>query len=154
MPIHLNHTVRQGTTQHSIFIVAHDTNGVPVRGVTAESNGIHAGFVRIGEPPTEIALTQGRTGAWVSGGFVEVDAALMPGVYQLDVPNEVTAAGATEALLTVQCTAATFDPVEFTLVAYDPQDARSLGLVQLEQRTRHDFLRRALPRFTEVESGI
>jgi hypothetical protein len=37
---------------------------------------------------TEITLaTQTVGGAWASGGFVEVDATNMPGVYRFDIPN-------------------------------------------------------------------
>lgn len=154
MPVHLSHTVRHGTSQRSIFVVASHSDGSPATGLNHRSTGIQAGYVRIGESAVGITLTQGHVGSWTEGGFVEVDEGLLPGVYQLDLPDRVMAEGSTEALVTVRGQEASFEPVDITMVAYDPQDARSLGLVQLDQSTRHDFLRRALPVFTEMELAI
>ena len=41
-----------------------------------------------------ISAVAGTLGTWVSGGFVEVDATNMPGVYQFCPPNVVFAQGA------------------------------------------------------------
>jgi hypothetical protein len=45
-------------------------------------------------------------------------------------------------------------PVDIHLVAYDPEDAERLGMVSLSSGKRHEFLRRALPRFTEMELAL
>ncbi|NNF64724.1 MAG: hypothetical protein HKN07_10750 [Acidimicrobiia bacterium] len=154
MPIHLSHTVRVGTTGRSIFMFGRDPSGRPATGVHAADSHVRAGYVRSGAEAIEISVVPGQLGRWSAGSFTEVNAQLMPGVYQFDVPDELMAEGATNALLTLQADSALFDPIEFTLVAYDPNDARALGLVQLQQSTRHDFLKRALPRFTEMDLAL
>jgi len=45
----------------------------------------------------------------------------------------------------------TKDGLEVDLVAYDPQDGTCIGMSQLSDRRRHQFLRQALPRLTEME---
>jgi len=46
---------------------------------------------------------------------------------------------------------AVVDPMEFDLVAFDPQDPKCIGMSQLGDERRHQFLRQALPRLTERE---
>jgi hypothetical protein len=43
------------------------------------------------------------------------------------------------------------EPLEVDLVAYDPQDETCIGMSQLSDERRHQFLRQALPRMTEME---
>lgn len=154
MPIHLSNTVRSGTTGRSIFVFARDASDRPAVGINATESDVRAGYVRAGGAPVEIVVVPGQVGHWSAGSFTEVDRQLMPGVYQFDVPDALMAEGATNAMLTLRAEGAAFDPIEFTLVAYDPDDARALGLVQLQQGTRHDFLKRALPRFTEMDLAL
>ena len=45
-------------------------------------------------------------------------------------------------------------PVEINLVAYEPQDAERIGVWRLAGHKRHEFLRQALPRFTEMELAL
>jgi hypothetical protein len=42
------------------------------------------------------------TQPWISGGFAEVDAINMPGIYRLDIPNEALASGADDVTITVR----------------------------------------------------
>lgn len=154
MPIHLSHTVRAGTTSRSIFLFARDASDRHVAGLQPNESNVRAAYVRSGGAAVVISVTPGELGSWSEGSFTEVDSELMPGVYQFDVPDALMEEGATNALLTLRSEGASFDPVEFTLVAYDPNDARALGLVQLQQSTRHDFLKRALPRFTDMDLAL
>ncbi len=43
---------------------------------------------------TPISLATATVGTWATGGFVEVDATHMPGLYEFDPPNAAFAAGA------------------------------------------------------------
>jgi hypothetical protein len=45
-------------------------------------------------------VVQTVTGAWVSGGFCEVDAVNQPGLYRLDVPNAAFVSGTTGVVVT------------------------------------------------------
>ena len=73
--------------------------------------------------------TQTVTGAFSSGGFVEVDATNMPGVYRLDLPDAVCATGVNSVVVMLKG-AANMAPVtlEIQLVSYDPNDSAALGL--------------------------
>lgn len=54
-----------------------------------------AAYCRQGATAQPITLvTQTMGSAWASGGFIEVSAALMPGLYRLDLPDAAVAAGA------------------------------------------------------------
>ena len=149
MPVHQSHTVQAGATENSVFVLARGPEGAPVVGLTAAD--VSAGYVRTRGDAVAIVVQPGAAGAWVAGGFREVDADLLPGVYEFGVPDDVIEAGATEAILVVRADTAQIAPVKFNLVAYDPQDAWSLGMTQLQDYKRHQVLRRALPRFTEME---
>jgi hypothetical protein len=111
-----------------------------------------AAFAREGDSRVQrIQLTPGRLGEWASGSFTEVDSDLMPGVYQLGLPDEMIAEGSTRAILCIQVAGALIAPVEVNLVAFDPQDAERIGVWGLANHKRHEFLRTALPRLTEME---
>lgn len=44
-------------------------------------------------------ISGGVTGAWTSGGFIELDATHLKGLYRLDIPDAAIASGATEVTL-------------------------------------------------------
>jgi hypothetical protein len=87
----------------------------------------------------------------VAGGFVEVDAELMPGVYQFGLPDEVVAEGSEHAVLVLRFPGAEIDPIDMALVAYDPQDESRLGMTALGPEGRVAALRGAFPRLTALE---
>ena len=83
-----------------------------------------------------------------------MDPDLLPGVYRFDLPDEMLAEGSTQAILMLRSPGTAADPVEVALVAYDPQDSWCMGVEGLANRRRHEFLRRALPRLTEMELAL
>jgi hypothetical protein len=139
----MSHTVRWGSKARSVLLFAHDATGVGVTGLGGHSPGGAAAYVREGESAVPVQLTDGTLG--------EVDPDLAPGVYRLDLPDELFAPGSPHAVMVVRFAGAVVDPIEFELVAYDPLDPSCIGMSQLGDRKRHEFLRRALPRFTEME---
>jgi hypothetical protein len=152
VPVHAIHVVRSGSTGRSFFVHAHTPSGEGVTGIDPELPGVAAAFVREGEPHARaIALTAGEPGTWVAGGFVEVDPRLLPGVYRVSLPDAMLAAGSPRAMLVLSLPGAVVEPLEVDLVAYDPQDETCIGMSQLSDERRHQFLRQALPRMTEME---
>ncbi len=143
MPVHMSHTVRWGSEGRSVLLFAHDLTGSAVAGLSGNSPGAVAAYVREGEEAVPVGLTDTCLG--------EVDPDLAPGLYRLDLPDELFAAGSPHAVVLVRFAGALVDPIEFELVAYDPLDPSCIGMSQLGDRKRHEFLRRALPRFTEME---
>jgi hypothetical protein len=152
-----HHTIKAGTTSKVLLVHgrSREGDGEGARGLRHDTPGASAAFIREGEPePHRLALVHGRLGEHAPGSFVEVDAELLPGVYQFGPPDEMLASGSTRAVLMLRFPGAVFDPVEVALVAYDPQDDWCMGVEGLANRRRHEFLRRALPRLTEMELDL
>ena len=91
-------TITKGATSQSIDIFIEDSSstiGAGLAGLVFNSAGL-AAYYRRGATgsATVIALaTQTVGGAYSSGGFVEVQATNMKGVYRLDIPDAVLATG-------------------------------------------------------------
>jgi hypothetical protein len=156
MPVHSAHTIQAGTTGRLLLVFAREAadESRGKAGLAHDSSGAGAAFIREGDGASRIALRAGQVGSWSSGAFAEVDADLLPGVYQLGLPDDVLAVGSTHVLVMLRFDGATVDPVDIELVAYDPLDEGCIGMAQLQDNKRHEFLRRALPRLTEQEFAL
>jgi len=157
MPVQHAHTIKEGTTSKLLLLYARDVVGSQSgkRGLRHDTPGAIAAYIREGEGQAHaIPLAPGQVGVYTAGGLVEVDPELLPGVYQLGAPDALLAVGATRAMLLLRFPGATVEPVEIHLVAYDPQDSERMGVWGLANHKRHEFLRRALPRLTEIELDL
>ena len=129
-------TVKAGSTSRREYVLILDstsTAGAGDTGLLYNTSGLKAYYIRPGGSSTAITLaTQTVTGAYSSGGFVEVDATNMPGIYRFDVPDAVFAAGVDHAIVMLSgATGMAPVALEYDLVAYDPQDTVRLGLTAL-----------------------
>jgi hypothetical protein len=89
-------TIKSGTTSRTEYIYLNTT------GYTFSSTGLSASYVRAGSARVAIPLvSQTVTGAYTSGGFCEVDATNMPGLYRIDVPNAIFNTGVKTAALEI-----------------------------------------------------
>src|SRR5260221_7005457 len=125
---------KRGRTGLVLSLYLQDTrfsDGRALTGVVFNSLGLSAWYKRLSDSvPVVFSLSAGTVGTWSSGGFVEVSAAISPGIYELGVPDIALAAGET---VTVGLTgAANMAPAlsQLQLVAFDPQDAAALGLIR------------------------
>jgi len=90
----MSESVYAGLTSQTIDVFLGDsssTTGGGLTGLVYNSSGLSC-YYRKGATgsATSITLaTQTVGGAWSSGGFVQIDATNMPGVYRFDVPNAV-----------------------------------------------------------------
>lgn len=95
--------LKKGATDVSVYVFAQDssvTTGAGLTGLTFETASLDCYYVRPFGSASAITLTtQTVTGAHSDGGFVEVDATNMPGVYRLDLPDAVCAAGVPSAVV-------------------------------------------------------
>lgn len=129
-------SVLKGDTSRSEYIFIQDssvTTGAGKTGLAFNTASLVAYYVRERGAATVITLaTQTVTGAWSSGGFVEVDAVNMPGIYRLDIPDAVFATGVDKGVVMLKG-AANMAPItlEYQLIGYDPENAVSLGLSNL-----------------------
>jgi hypothetical protein len=129
-------SIKAGTTSQREYVFVNDsasTTGAGKTGIAYNAAGIKAYYLRPGGSATAITLaTQTVTGAFSSGGWVEVDSTNMPGVYRFDVPDAVFAAGVEKAIVMISG-ASGMAPVvmEYDLTAYDPYDTVRLGLTAI-----------------------
>lgn len=96
-------TLKKAATDVTVYLFAQDSSvitGVGLTGLAYNTASLTAYYVRPLGSATAITLaTQTVTGAHSDGGFVEVDATNMPGIYRLDLPDAVCAAGADSAVV-------------------------------------------------------
>src|SRR5690348_3546167 len=89
--------ILKGATSQAIYLFVQDstsTSGAGKTGLAYNTSSLVAYYVRPLGSATSISLvTQTVTGAYSSGGFVEVDSANMPGLYRFDIPNAAIASG-------------------------------------------------------------
>jgi alpha-D-ribose 1-methylphosphonate 5-triphosphate synthase subunit PhnG len=78
-----------------------------------------------------LASLASANAAWSSGGFIEVDAALMPGVYRFDVPNVVFATADKSVVMLKGATNMAPVVLEYQIVGFNPDDAVRLGLTAI-----------------------
>ena len=118
----------QATSNRSEYVFVQDsasTTGGGKTGIAFNASGFTAYYVRPAGIATAITLaTQTVTGAWSSGGWVEVDATNLPGIYRFDIPNAVFATGVDHAVVMLKG-ASGMAPVslEYQLVGFDPSTA-------------------------------
>lgn len=100
-PVYMQPIVN-GSTSKSVFLYITAASGLPVTGLAFDTAGLLASYA--GSKLARVAITlatQTVTGAYSSGGFVEIDATNMPGVYRLDIPNAALALAADEVVITI-----------------------------------------------------
>ena len=90
-------TIAPGSTSQSIELYLGAT------GLTASTSGLSARYNRTRTASVSIPLVARTIGqAWTAGGFAEVDATNMPGIYRLDLPDAALAAGADDVTIVVR----------------------------------------------------
>jgi hypothetical protein len=90
-------TIAPASTSQSIELYLGAT------GLTASTSGLTARYNRTRTASVSIPLVARTIAqAWTSGGFAEVDAVEMPGVYRLDIPNEALVGGADDVTVVVR----------------------------------------------------
>jgi hypothetical protein len=90
-------TIAPASTSQSIELYLGAT------GLTASTAGLSARYNRTRTASQDIPLVARTIAqAWTAGGFAEVDATNMPGVYRLDLPDAALAAGADDVTIVVR----------------------------------------------------
>lgn len=124
----MKYEIKKGSASVAIYVFIQDsssTTGAGLTGLAYNTASLTAYYVRPLGNATAITLaTQTVTGAYSSGGFVEIDATNMPGWYRLDIPNAAIDTGVNSVAVQLKG-AANMAPcnLEIQLVAYDPQSA-------------------------------
>jgi hypothetical protein len=157
MPSSPHLVIRAGSRGRSAFVFARD-EGAGAGGVTGlrhDAPGVASAYLRSGSGEVQpIALREGRADRHVPGGFREVDRRLLPGLYELGLPDTALAEGSPRVIVSLQARGAVIEPVVVSLVAYDPREPERMGMVCLEWPVRWRFLRRGLPKLTSIELAL
>jgi len=131
--------ILQGKTSKRIVVFIQSsisTNGAGLTGLVNNSGGLTWYYWREdtgNAAGTIVNIVSATRGTFTSSGFIEIDATNLPGFYELGVPNAVLATGATWAVMMLQGAANMVPcPVEIQLTAYDPYNATTLGLTNLD----------------------
>lgn len=156
MPVQHAYTMKAGTKSKLLLVHAMSTDSRSGKtGLGKNVSKGSAAYIREGASSARrVPIIEGRVGEWGSGALAEVDPELLPGIYQFGAPDEMLAEGSARAVLSIHFPDTVIKPVEINLVAYDPQDAERIGVWSLAGHKRHEFLRQALPRFTEMELAL
>jgi hypothetical protein len=128
--VQLNNTSR---TEYVFIQDSSSTTGAGLTGLTYLSAGLSLTYVveRGTAGSLGLALLASASAAWASGGFVAVDAALMPGVYRLDIPNVVFATADKAVVMLKGATNMAPVVLEYQIVGFNPDDAVRLGLTAI-----------------------
>ena len=120
-------TLHRGITAKIIRLFIQDVtkaDGSGLSKLTSAALGLSAYFIREGDSaPTAISMTSGVVGTWSSGGFAEVDASAMPGIYELGLPNAALSAGESTVVMLKGADAMAPCLLEIELDAIDYQQA-------------------------------
>ena len=133
--------VTKGATSQSIPIEIKDssvTTGAGLTGLAYNTAGLTAYYWRAGGTATAITLATlaAVNSGYSSGGFKEVDAANMPGMYRLDVPDAAFASGANWVIIELKgATNMAQCRVFIELCGLDKQDTVRAGLTGLANAT-------------------
>jgi len=127
----------KGATSQTVLIFIQDstsTTGAGKTGLVFNTASLVAYYARPRAAAVAITLaTQTVTGAFSSGGFVEVDATNMPGVYRLDPPDAALATGVDSVVIMLKgATGMAPLPLEVQLTSMDLNNATTGGLANLD----------------------
>lgn len=90
-------------TDVTINVIIKDSSSGGVTGLVFDSANLTCYYVRPGEAAAQLALvTQTVIGVHADGGFAEIDAINMPGIYRLDLSDAILASGANVVILMLQ----------------------------------------------------
>lgn len=100
-------TIKKGATSQSVYLEILDSTsstGGRKTGLVFNTAGLTGYYARNGAASVAITLATlaAASSAWSSGGFKEVDAANMPGLYRLDVPDAAFVSGADSVVVTIR----------------------------------------------------
>jgi hypothetical protein len=149
----MHEVIRKGTTSKLLLAYARQAqNSEGALGLHASMTSARGAYVRAGAlRAVEFPLLPGRIGSYTEGGFTEVDGELVPGVYQIGIPDAALADGADQATVVLRFPGTVVEPIHISLVAYDPQDGNRMGMSAIGPEERIAALRGAFPLLTAQE---
>ncbi|MFQ5622430.1 MAG: hypothetical protein ACE5FS_03440 [Paracoccaceae bacterium] len=128
--------LKKASTSVTVNVFIQDsssTTGAGLTGLVFNSASLTAYYARPRAAAAAITLaTQTVTGAWSSGGFVEIDSTNMPGWYRLDIPDAALATGVDHVAIHLKgATNMAPLPLEIQLTDVDLNDGVRGGMTAL-----------------------
>lgn len=125
--------VQTGRTSKRDVIFIGDSSVTTGAGKTGLTNAsLTAYYFRDGDATATVhTLAAGTVGTWSSGGFKEIDATNMPGMYEVGIFNAVFANTVDSARVMFKGAGLVPVIIEYQVVPWNPQDAVRLGLTSL-----------------------
>lgn len=125
----------RGTTSKLLRVFVQDSSQTDGRGLAAlafGTSGLAWYYIAEGAATaTQVTLATMTVGTWATGGFKEVDAINMPGIYEIGVPNAALASGNSVAMMLRGAANMVPVPIEIELDAVNYQSATNFGLSAL-----------------------
>lgn len=129
-------SILAGSTSQTVNIFIRDSSsstGAGLTGLAFNTASLTAYYSLPRAAAVSITLaTQTVTGAFSSGGFVEISSANMPGWYRFDIPDAALASGRFVDLHFKGATNMAPTPVEIELTAWNNQDGTSGGISRID----------------------
>lgn len=123
--------LRAGATSKTVYLFINDSSstvGAGLTGLAYNTASLVASYVRpLGSRVAITLATQTVTGAFSSGGFVEVDATNMPGLYRLDLPDAAIASGVDSVVVMLKGATNMAPAVLEIQLANSPSDLRAVN---------------------------
>ncbi len=118
-------SVGTGTTGRIEYIYIIDSlssTGLGKTNISFNTSGLNGHYVRnAGTAVTISFVSQTATGSWTSGGWAEVDSVRIPGIYRVDLPNEIFQSGSDKAIVVIKGVANTIPvTLEYQITASNP----------------------------------
>ena len=126
--------VKIGQQDYTVLVVIRDTAGAPKTALAYNSGGLDICYTRV-ETDNDVVLgdgapaTQTLTGSHTDWGFVLVENDKAPGLYRLDIADEVFATGAWSAVVSIIATGCTPTHLEFVLVPEAPYTGVNVSMI-------------------------
>ncbi len=125
----MSEVFQAGATSKTVYALFRDATTMDGKtGLLYSTSGLKVYYTRSRAAAVVVTkVTQTVTGAWASGGFVEVDAANAPGLYRIDLPDAAIAAGVNDVKVCWSGTGVLADGLEIALVGFDPTTIDKAG---------------------------
>lgn len=144
--------IKKGSTSVRAMVFISDsssTTGAGKTGLAYNSPGIKWYYWRSdtgNNNGVAVTLANATRGTFTSGGFKEIDATNLPGWYEIGIPDAALASGSKSvAMMLHGVTNMAPLPIEIQLVAYDPENATTLGLTNLDATISSRFAAASAP---------
>ncbi len=125
-------SIKVASTSQTVNVFIQDSSstvGAGLTGLAFNSGSLVAYYALPRAAAVSITLaTQTVTGAYSSGGFVEISSANMPGWYRLDIPDAALASGRFVSIHLKGATNMAPVPIEIELTGWDNQSATNGGM--------------------------